>query len=86
MANKHIAIYLNDHLAGSVAALEILRAYYRYRLLLWGGLCFSALALNNTLLILDKLLLPDINLFTCPLLIALVGLLIFSYGVIWDAD
>ena len=24
MANKHIAIYLNDHLAGSVAALEIL--------------------------------------------------------------
>ena len=24
MADKHIAIYLNDHLAGSVAALEIL--------------------------------------------------------------
>ena len=46
------------------------------------GLCFSALALNNTLLILDKLLLPDINLFTCPLLIALVGLAHLLYGVI----
>ncbi|HSE87199.1 MAG TPA: DUF5985 family protein [Candidatus Binatia bacterium] len=34
------------------------RAYYRsrYRLLLWGGLCFFGLTLNNALLVVDKLL------------------------------
>lgn len=69
-------------------AWSLLRAYYTngYRLLLWGGLCFTALALNNTLLIADKLLLPEINLFTWRLLLALLGLLIFLYGIIWDAD
>jgi hypothetical protein len=66
----------------------LVRAYYRsrYRLLLWGGLCFIGLTLNNALLMVDKLLLPDINLFTLRLIVALIALLVFLYGIIWDAD
>jgi hypothetical protein len=65
----------------------LLRAYGQtaYKLLLWGGLCFIGLTLNNALLVVDKLLLPDVNLFTWRLLIALVSLLVFLYGIIWDA-
>ena len=69
-------------------AFLLLRAYYRthYRLLLWGGLCFLGLTLNNGLLMVDKLLLPEVNLFTWRLVVALISLLVILYGVIWDAD
>ncbi len=66
----------------------LLRAYAQtgYKLLLWGGLCFVGLTLNNVLLVVDKLLLPEVNLFTWRLLIALIALLVFLYGIIWDAE
>jgi hypothetical protein len=66
----------------------LLRAYYqnRYRLLLSGGLCFIGLTLNNALLVVDKLLLPDVNLFTWRLIVALIALLVFLCGLIRDAE
>jgi hypothetical protein len=54
--------------------------------LLWGGLCFFGLTLNNALLVVDKLLLPEVNLFTARLVIAFVALLVMLYGIIWDAE
>jgi hypothetical protein len=74
--------------AALCAALQ-LRAYHRggYRLLLWGGLCFAGLALNNGLLVVDKLILgTDIDLFTYRLVVALASLVVLLYGLIWDAD
>ena len=75
-------------LTASLCAWLLLRGYYRnrYRLLLWGGLCFVGLTLNNALLVVDKLLLPDVNLFTWRLVVALMALLVMLYGIIWDAD
>jgi hypothetical protein len=55
-------------------------------LLLWGGLCFFGLTLNNALLVLDKLVFPDINLFTWRLLAGLTGMLVLLYGIIFDAE
>src|SRR4030067_99529 len=57
----------------------LLRDYgrQRYRLLVWSGLCFSILALNNFLLVVDKLILPaeDLSLLrTGTALIAMVVL------------
>jgi hypothetical protein len=56
----------------------LLRAYFRsgYRLLLWGGLCFSGLMLNNGLLAADKLIFPDVNLFTWRLIVALAAMVV----------
>jgi hypothetical protein len=66
----------------------LLRAYFRsrYKLLLWGGLCFLGLTLNNALLVADKLLFPDANLFTWRLVVALVAMMVLLYGIIWDAE
>ena len=73
--------------AGLCAGL-LLRSYRRtrYRLLLWGGLCFVGLTLNNALLVADKLFLQDFNLFTWRLVLALAGMMVMLYGVIWDAE
>ncbi|HYJ17187.1 MAG TPA: DUF5985 family protein [Candidatus Limnocylindria bacterium] len=69
-------------------SLLLLRGYFRtrYKLLLWGGLCFLGLTLNNALLVADKLLFPEVNLFTWRLLSALLAMLVLLYGLIWDAD
>jgi Family of unknown function (DUF5985) len=66
----------------------LLRAYFRtrYKLLLWGGLCFFGLTLNNALLVADKHLFPDVNLFTGRLVLALVAMLVLLYGIIWDKE
>jgi Family of unknown function (DUF5985) len=67
----------------------LLRAYYRsrYKLLLWGSLCFLGLTLNNGLLATDKLILgPEVNLFTWRLVIALIAIMVLLYGIIWDVE
>ena len=77
-------------LAALFCAILLLRAYYRsrYKLLLWGGLCFLGLTLNNALLVIDKLIFPEpeVNLFTWRLVTALVAMLVLLYGIIFDAE
>jgi hypothetical protein len=77
-------------LAALFCAILLLRAYYRsrYKLLLWGGLCFLGLTLNNALLVVDKLIFPEpeVNLFTWRLVAALVAMLVLLYGIIFDAE
>jgi hypothetical protein len=75
-------------ITASFCAWMLIKAYYqsRYRLLLWGSLCFMGLTLNNALLVVDKLLLPEVNLFTWRLILALIALLVLLYGIIWDAE
>ncbi len=72
-----------------VCALLLLAAYSRqkYRLLLWGGLCFCGLTLSNALLVVDKIFLgPDIDLAVLRYAITLLSLLVFLYGLIWDTE
>jgi hypothetical protein len=67
----------------------LLRGYYhgRYKLLLWGGLCFLGLTLNNALLMIDKLVFPtEIDLFTWRLLLAVAAMMVLLYGLIWDSQ
>lgn len=66
----------------------LLRAYRKngYKLLLWSGICFAGLTLNNTLLIVDKFLVTFVDLSTWRLILALVSTLVFLYGLIWDSE
>lgn len=67
----------------------LLRAYFRtrYKLLLWGALCFFGLTLNNALLVVDKILLgPEISLFTLRLIAAFLSVLVLLFGLIWDTE
>lgn len=83
------AVYLLCALASVVCALMLLRAYRRtqMRLLLWSGLSFAALCINNVLLFIDLVLIPDIDIGLVPirLAIALGGVVLLLYGLIWDA-
>jgi len=81
-------IYSLCALTAFACAWLLLRTYARsrYKLLLWGGLCFVGLTLNNLLLIVDKFLVPYVDLSTWRLVVALAAVLIFLYGLIWDSE
>jgi hypothetical protein len=67
----------------------LLRAYRRtgLRVLLWSGLCFSVLVLNNTVLLFDKVVLPDdVDLQPERLSITLFALLLLLFGLIYEAE
>ncbi len=70
-------------------AVLLLRGFARSRarLLLWSGLCFCALALNNLLLCvhLDTVFFPDTpDLRLAIDAVALVGVALLLYGLVWD--
>jgi hypothetical protein len=69
-------------------AYLLLNAYRRgrYRLLLWSGLGFAGLTLNNLVLALDKLVFTLVDLTSWRTAIALVSFMIILYGMIWDTE
>jgi len=80
-------IYLLCALTAFACAFLILRSYLRsrQRLLLWSGLCFSGLFINNVLLVVDRVLLgPEIDLSIWRLEISLIALLPLLIGLIWE--
>ena len=81
-------IYLLCALTALLCSWLLLKAYRGsgYKLLLWGGLCFAGLTLNNALLIVDKFLVPVVDLSTWRLILALVSTLVFLYGLIWESE
>ena len=83
-----ILIYSLCALVALACAGLLLRAWLqsRHRLLLWSGLCFTALAANNVLLFLDKIMLPDIDLSLARALTALAGTGVMLYGLVWDSQ
>jgi hypothetical protein len=56
----------------------------RYKLLLWSGLCFVGLTVNNVILIMDKLVFPQQNLSALRSTTALVSLMILLFGLVWE--
>lgn len=66
----------------------LLRSYTRTRsrLLLWSGLCFVGLGLNNFLLVLDRYVFPTVDLSIVRLIPALMGMSLLLYGLIWEAE
>lgn len=81
------AVYLLCAATSSLCALLLLRGYARTgtRLLLWSGLCFTGLALNNTVLVVDLIIVPDIDLSTWRLVPAVLGVALLLYGLIWES-
>jgi hypothetical protein len=82
-------IYSLCALAAAICAYLLLQAYRRggYRLLLWSGLCFVGLTLNNILLVIDKIVLPtEADLATPRILTALFAMMILLYGLNWDTE
>ena len=81
-------VYSLCALTALFCAYLLLQAYRRggYRLLLWSGLCFVGLTLNNLLLVLDKLIVPDMDLSIWRTSVALAAMTVLLYGLIWDSE
>ena len=75
-------------LVALVTACLLLAAYnrHRHRLLLWSGLCFVGFTANNILLVLDKVMLPDVDLSIFRTGLALAALSILLFGLVWDLE
>lgn len=81
-------IYSLCALAAAACAYLLLQAYGRggYRLLLWSGLCFVGLTLNNLFLVLDKVVFLDTDLSAWRTSSALIAMMVLLYGLIWDTE
>jgi hypothetical protein len=79
-------VYVLCALTSTACAFLLLRGYARsrVRLLLWSGLCFAGLALNNVLLVVDKRVVPEMDLSVWRTIPALAGVAILLYGFVWD--
>jgi hypothetical protein len=82
------AIYSLCALTCIACAVLLLRSYgrTRFRMLFWGGLCFSMLALSNLLNMLDRFVFRDMDLAPARLVTALAAVLLNVFGLIWEGE
>ena len=81
-------VYLLCAATSAACAVILLRGHHRTGtpLLLWSGLCFVGLALNNAMLVVDLTLIPDVDLSTWRILPAAVGVAFLFYGLVWESE
>lgn len=81
-------VYALCALTSLACALLLWRSYRRdrVRLVLWTGVCFAGLFLNNVMLIVDVRFVPQYDLAPWRVLPAVLGIAALLYGLIWDAD
>ena len=79
-------VYALCALTSLACAVLLLRGYAasRARLLLWSGLCFAGLALNNILLLIDKQVVPTMDLSLWRSFPAVAGIALLLYGLVWE--
>lgn len=72
--------------AALFCAILLLRGFARTRtrLLLWSAVCFLGLTVNNVLVIVDLVVLPDVSLFLLRNVTALVAVSCLLVGLIWE--
>jgi hypothetical protein len=82
-----VFVFVMCALTSLACAWLLLRGYARsrVRLLLWTGLCFTGLFLNNLLLVIDSRV-PAVDLSVWRSLPAVAGLALLLWGLIWDAE
>jgi hypothetical protein len=79
-------VYAACALTSIGCALLLMRGYRtsRARLLFWAALCFAGLALNNVLVLVDESIAPATDLSVWRTVPALIGVLAFIYGLVWE--
>jgi hypothetical protein len=82
-------VYVLCFLTSAACAWLLGRSYSRsrVRLLLWSSICFTFLAMNNLVLVLDLVVWPEpeIDLRLPRLILALAAVSSLIWGFIWDA-
>lgn len=70
-----------------LCAWMLLRGYKRtgVQLLFWSGLCFLGLMLDNIMLYVDVVIVPDVNLAVWRKLPGLLATMLLIFGLIWES-
>ena len=81
------AVYVLCALTSGACAVLLWRGWTqtRVQLLMWSAVCFAGLAVHNTILFVDKVVAPDVDLSTVRLSTALAALSILLVGLIWES-
>lgn len=81
-------VYLLCTITAIACGALLFRGYRRSRtrLLLWCALFFLALGLENLLVFIDLIIVPQTDLYFLRTSIALVGVTLFLSGLIWDVE
>jgi hypothetical protein len=81
-------VYILCALTSLACAGLLARAWSRTpsRLIFWSAVCFAGLALNNILLVIDLVVLPEYSLRLPRLLSAAAGLLALLWALIMDPE
>lgn len=81
------AVYVMCGVTSLFCALLLFRSYrgQRTRLLMWSTLGFTGLAINNVLLFVDLVLVPDTDLSFARTGIALSAMLLLLIGLLWES-
>lgn len=82
------AIFALCALTSLACAVLLIRGYTRsrVRLLLWSGVCFAGLFLNNLLLIIDENFVPTVDLSVWRSVPAVLGIGLLVYGLVWEPE
>jgi hypothetical protein len=88
MSSVQILIYTLCLGACVVCAYLLLRGYRRSgtRLLLWTGLCFSLLSINNLAVLLDLAVFVDEDLQAWRHAASLAAVAVLLIGLIWESE
>jgi hypothetical protein len=80
--------YVLCGLTALACSVLLLRGYLRkrVRLLLWCACFFLALTLENVVLFIDVVIVPHTDLSLLRNSVALVGLLLLIYGLVWETN
>ncbi|HUP60227.1 MAG TPA: DUF5985 family protein [Thermoanaerobaculia bacterium] len=81
-----IIVYILCAATSALCAVLLFRGYAqsRARLLFWSGLCFTGLALNNVLLVVDVRMIPAVDLSLWRTIPALIGISLLVFGLVWE--
>lgn len=80
-------VYVLCAVTSALCAVLLLRSWLvtRMRLVLWTALGFAGLAVNNALLVVDRSVLPDVDLLVLRDASGLVAVSVLLAGLIWES-
>ena len=80
-------VYVLCALTSIACTVLLVRGYLksRVKLLLWSSICFLGLALNNIMLVVDRVIFTAQDLSIPRAIPGAVGMLVLLFGLIWDS-
>ena len=79
-------VYILCAITSVACAALLVRSYRRHRtrLLMWSSLCFVGLAINNLLMFVDLVALPDVDMAMARNLTAFVAVVLLAIRLLWE--